>query len=245
MTEPPKDVLRDIVLDKLLFGHQLSKEETDYYNLHKDEPDFQNDLQFLTDMRGPLSIENRPLLKAQLKEKEQQILKSKKVIRLMPTLAIAASFLALIAVSFLFWPSQTNSELFSSHYEAYPSIINPIVKGEQTAASVLDEAMVDYQQSNFNKASQLLESINSKTDTVSFYLAMSQIELNQIPAAQQNLELIDEQTSRFYLESQWYRALLFLKQGQDTEAKAQLQLIANTQQHPYLDEASRLLSEMK
>lgn len=245
MAELPEDILRDVVLDKLIVGQSLNQEETDYYNQQKDNSDFQFDLQLLKDLHGPLAIENKSLLKAQLIEKEQHIQKAKRPIRLMPALAIAASFVALIAVSFLFWPAQSNSELFSKHYDVYPSIINPIVKGEQTATSKLEKAMLEYQQANFQTASDELKSINIQSDTVLFYLAMSQIEMNQLAAAQQNLELIDKQTSRFYKESQWYSALLFLRQDQIEKAKSQLQSIVNSEEHPYALEAARLIREMK
>lgn len=245
MPEKPNDILREAILDKLLFGIDLSEQEQQYYEEIKRDSDFQQEQRLLSELKKPLALENRKLLKSQLAKKEEALQSTARVFKLRPVLAIAASFLVLIAAGFLFLQDSPKRDLFVDNYDVYPSIIKPIVKGEINSSSLLDEAMINYQESNFKLANEQLSKIDRVSDTVLFYKAITEIELGEDQKSLETFELIDDRTSRFYKESQWYSALLVLKDGQNEKAKTLFQSIVTDSKHPYTDEAARIILNIK
>lgn len=153
-------------------------------------------------------------LQADLTEKRNPKLK----IKPLWYIAIAAVFTGLILVSmWLFQPKNQNMVAFNEYYET-PSYDTQ--RGASNTDELFTEAMVEYQNGDFNAALQKLkdyEDANDITFESQIYRAVSNLELNRtIPAIEILDGLIqgDQQLDQVY----WLKALAHLKLDQTDEA---------------------------
>lgn len=255
---------KDDLIDKIARGDKLSAAEQKLWNEIKDEPEVIEKLEFLKELEAPLRVENRNQLKDQLIHIESKI-DNTKVVQLEPDqnlieptlqnnqskvfnikwLYAAAGILLLGAVTYLMFPKQTAQNYFVNYYETYPSIVHPIVKGNNEAEKKSEQGFVAYQNEQYQSAIELFELSPKSNDTIQFYKAISHIELNQLDEAKTILEEMKQRENRFKNEASWYEALCLVKEGNTIKAGLILSNIAYTKDHPYASEAEDLFNKIK
>ena len=159
---------------------------------------------------------------------------SRKIHRLfIPLLGVAAG-IVLVAVVGYFWINSTQ-DYFTQYYEADPGL--PTTMGVADNYDFQD-AMVDYKMEDYQKAKekwQKLTEINSSNDTLNYYLAMADLNLNNFEKSFQNLDEIPT-TSAFYVDALWYQALIAIRQKDNDLAKKKLETLGTKSAQELLKE---------
>ncbi len=254
---------REELIDKIIRGEKLSEAEALTWADIKDDPSVKEELSLMQQLDHPLKIVNRKLLKDQLKgiettigEEQRQTTQKpivkhteiqnpqNKISRLPTWLYAAAGLLLLAAVTFLMRP-QNQVDYFASHYEAYPSIVNPILKGTDNSSDKINQGYIAYQNKDYQRALTLFELATSSNDTIKFYQAISLIETKKPQQAIALLKDLQNRDNRFQQEAAWYKALCQLKIGNREAAISGLSKIEVKHDHPFNSEAVVLLRLLK
>jgi hypothetical protein len=174
---------------------------------------------------------------------------------------VAASIIILISFALFYLlnvPSIDSDELFASYFEPYPNNIIHYARGAQIPPELEDislekynkivQGMKLYDAEKFQEAYDVFtENINQADDNevLLFYLAITQLENDELKLAIQNLELISQDLDNiFYDASQWYLALAYLTDKQIKKSKKLLKEIINND-NQFSERANKLLSDIK
>ena len=144
------------------------------------------------------------------------------------TIAVAASLVLLIVAGFfLFKPSLSSEQLYLSYYQAYPNIVEPAERGQEN----IQDAYALYEKGDYAKAiekfeSQLANSQPTEKAPLHFYMAISAMELNDLPLAEENLlKVLEGEKGRFTNPARWYLALLYLRNNNTEKAEEELKIL--------------------
>ncbi len=161
-----------------------------------------------------------------------------------PKINIAAAFLViLIGLSLTIFRGHPQGEdLFAKYYEpAKPFLMQRSV--ETTGTSDFVTAMQYYSNKDYVNSARILA---SQTDNMAarFYLALSMMELNDIPKAIEHLKVVTaDQSNLFTDQAGWYLALCYIKTGNIALAKSTLKNISGSQNY-FNDKAVDLLNQL-
>jgi hypothetical protein len=162
-------------------------------------------------------------------------------------LAIAASLAIFTLVGyFAFYTSVDTNDLYAIYYSPYPDMI--ISRGEVTGSEQqLTFGMQAYNDKNYVAASTLIEGYlaqGGSNKSAYLYLAISQLETGSFDKAEGNFKIAAEDPN-FVQQSDWYRALLYLKQDRLELARTTLKEIAGNDNHYKHKDAESLLNRFK
>ncbi|MDH3652190.1 MAG: hypothetical protein OEQ53_21055, partial [Saprospiraceae bacterium] len=233
---------REEILDRILRNITLTEQQQVWWEKHRTDKEIQDELAFLREMEEPLRIENRTLLKSQLKEIEgsqrDQLSapgkRSAKEIGFRNWLSIAAAVALLLVAGILIFRNQ-EPDHFASHFDPYPSIINPVLKGGQNSNELTARAMQAYQNQKYEDALNHLEEMMTQNDTLLFYKANMLLSLERFPEALPILQKLTGHQNRFVQESAWYEALTLLGLKRKDEVVSLLKEIIQDTEHPYAE----------
>lgn len=168
-------------------------------------------------------------------------------------LAIAAGFLLLFALGFLLQQQSSstlsNQDLYAAYYQPYHS--TDTNRGSDDTQDRYQEALQHYQAKEYPQAiAGLQEVLAAKPNDIpaSFHLAHAY--LNTTPSALDEASLYFEKIvvdgkSILVSKSQWYLALIYLKQDRADAAVAVLQSLANSADTKLAAQAKELLARME
>ena len=134
--------------------------------------------------------------------------------------------------------SKSPGQLYLQYYKPYPNLIDPLQKGEPEKNASLSQfyEMSDYEQ---------VVKLQPKDSLEAFYLALSQLALNQSETAMSTLRPIAENPKhRFQPAAQWYLALAYL-QTDPEKGEALLSIISQSANHDFSTAANDLLTDLK
>ena len=136
--------------------------------------------------------------------------------------AVAASITLILVgwISFQFLFVESNEKLFTTYYETDPGLITAM---SGTDSYEFDRGMVDFKEGKYEEALALWQPLleeNPTGDTLLYFVAMANLELENYSESQESLELIIKgNPSEFKQDAEWYLALLYLRNGQTEKAK--------------------------
>jgi tetratricopeptide (TPR) repeat protein len=111
-----------------------------------------------------------------------------------------------------------------------------------------NEAIVKFQQKDFNAASELFLNILSKDTSniaVYFYYGISNIETKNYNIAINTFNKIIKQNDNLYIEhAEWYKGLCYLKSNQKNKAINEFTKIANNPDNYYNKKAKDILEKL-
>ncbi len=120
--------------------------------------------------------------------------------------SIAASIAILVTAYFLLFQKETApGKLYVAYYEPFPNIMSYRASDQSN-----EEAMIFYDQMQFEQAVSSFESVKNPSDTLRFYWAISLLGNFQGNKALKTFEGISEE-SIFNQQISWYRGLSFLQ----------------------------------
>ncbi|OOG70619.1 tol-pal system YbgF family protein [Algoriphagus sp. A40] len=135
---------------------------------------------------------------------------------------VAAS-LFLIMSAGVWWimgEKSSGEKLYQAYFKTDPGLVTSMSAG---SGYDFDRAMVDYKSGEYLKAKEAFESLlkkSSQNDTLIYFLAMSELNLQNDQAAEKLLLAVSEDTaSGFSKDSFWYLGLLALKEEDYALAK--------------------------
>ncbi len=234
------------IVDKIIRGESLNESESKWWEENQNNLEVQQVLEFHQNLQDPLRIEHRKLLKNQLQELEQQSGASSQSVsqgKIFRTLTIAASFAIIAVVAIFLWQKSDDQAL--NNIEPFPNIINPVKKGNVEINTLLDSAMMSYENQSYDEALTQFGQIEEKNDTISFYEANALLQLSRPDAALSILRDLSKRDHRFSRESSWFESLALWQLNRRDEAKRILQSIAISEGHPYREEARLLLERLQ
>lgn len=237
---------KEAILDTY-FSQLLTKEEEGLLQQWLDEdPAFAENFAFEKQLQIAIHASERAALKNKLAMLEQK----PKVVPLIRKKwwYVAAACLFTIVASAIFLLQKPNLEtLYTEYYTAYPNVVAPIVRGNATNVdSAVRDAFALYEGNEFENASIKFEQIYkiSNAPFAAFYQGICLQELQQVNESIIVLQKISLSNKEFYLLSQWYIALAYLKTNQPLEALPLLRTVAQSE-HPLHTNAQELLKKLK
>lgn len=227
------------------FEGQLSDDEQLEFDalLHRDAA-FQKEVTFQKNLKKAIAMEERNALKSRLQSYEpESTTRNRKPKYWMVAVVFLLFFGGLAWFQF---QDPDHDNLFAAYYQTYPNTVAPTVRGREDE-SLKSQAFYSYDNSNYEESVKQFSLLyqQEQADYALFYKALSLIELQQFEASLtvfNELELSGDST--FYPFVKWYKALVHLKLGQETQALALLQTLANSE-NPQQGMARKLLSDLE
>ena len=135
-------------------------------------------------------------------------------------LGLAATISIIVFSTYLIFFQQqpgTNQDLFNQHFQVYPNIISPTVRGTEAVESIRQRAYFNYDLGHYNEALNLLQQLPANDDEGAAYLysGICYLMLEDNENAIQSFN--DYKTSGFDLflpQVNWYLGLTYLRTDQ-------------------------------
>ncbi len=144
--------------------------------------------------------------------------------------------------------SQIETEqLFASNFNAYPNELVRLERSGDEPVSDLQKIMILYNQKKYSEVIPAIDTYMQSAEDKRplFYKAVSLLASDQDQESIALLEQLDKMDNYEFAEGvNWYLGLAYLKTGQESKAKAQLQEIVDNNQEYKLEEAKQLLTQL-
>jgi len=235
------------LIELYLEGKLSEKESLLFKNRLLIDEDLKEELDIYKQTISIIKENNTNLLKEELnlldnkldKELDFQSIKIKnnKQFPLKRVMGIAASILIIVGFSLYLFSKSENERLYSKYYIKDNGL--PVTMS--VSNNSLNTVMNFYKLGETDKAYTEISKF-SENDTVIFYKAVFLLELNKNSEANILFNRLPQQ-SVFKQKAQYYYALSLLVANKKEESKKVLQVIVNTKNHKYSEQANKLLQE--
>ncbi|MEO0896724.1 MAG: hypothetical protein AAFY71_10025 [Bacteroidota bacterium] len=160
---------------------------------------------------------------------------------------IAAILLVLIASAILFFPKESSSkDIYASIHQVDPGL--PSLMGLADKPE-FDKAMLSFKKGEYTLALETfisLEEAGGQNDTLSFYQAMSMMELERMGDAQASLDQLLTSDSDFIrYKAEWYVFQIQVFEGNYPIAGEWLKKISSNEDHPFRQKAIEIQDEFR
>lgn len=180
-------------------------------------------------------------------EKETFNIKKKRITPFFTNWKVAASIVSIIGIGTLMWnnfikPSGTIGDLYTENYIPYP--VEDVTRGKETARDHWDTVMFHYAKGDYADVVSKLENMGtmSHLEQLKLYLGNSYLNTGRAKEAILQFGTIAD-TSKYYEDAIWYKALAYLKIGQTTETSQILKEVIKYN-GIYKSNAKKLLKEL-
>lgn len=234
------DLLKYEQIEQYWAGTLKGEALSTFKNQMKTDPNFAAEVQLHRDMQIVLSDGAALRVENKIKAIGQAYLEDQKPeARIVPmrsrfrVWAIAASIAILIAVASVLYfnvnaGSLTNEQLFADNFEV-PVLLDKTRSSVSETAAILEDAYHHYENEEYEvAASQFKKIIETDTASMSVYFYAGISNMSKTPPdynlALQNLEqVITQDNGSLVNEAKWYKALIWIKQGNDDNVKPLLE----------------------
>jgi hypothetical protein len=192
-------------------------------------------------------------LRKDLKKWEQEgnrTASSGRIISLRRTLYILSAAAAVLLMVFFarpfLLPAPSNNELFASYYKA-PDALSMRGDSFQNALTSAKKALVEESYPDAVEDFSRIPSGDPLYVEAQYYLGHALVGLKNYQAAKIAFDIAaNSDESKFNQKGQWFAVLACLKTEQwDAEGEARLKAIAQDENHSFLEDARKLLKQMK
>ena len=176
---------------------------------------------------------------AAIKEKIHNIgreTQQSKTISLRTVLTLAASITLLVGAYFFMMDNYTSGTNYNDIYASIdfkdPGL--PTLMGEAEVEHGLDDFMIAYKLNKYDEAREIGEKLlveKPDNDTIQFYLAMIHYEKDEMDAAAEILVDIENLETSIGQKSEWYLAMIDLKNGDIESARESFNRMASDKRH--------------
>jgi len=235
-------------IERYLLGDLNSTEIAEFETRISSEPQLSSDVEEVREIIGAAKkaeIQNR-VAKARQRDLLQR--REAKVTKLSSrrVMSIAAGFLLIAAIGIGVtqqWRAQQPDQIASVFFE--PAVGLPTTLGVTDNSSFL-EGMIDYKLGDYSSAivrwEKLMEE-SASSDTLSFYLGVAKLALDQPEEALEDFERL-QPSSPMWSSGQWYTALAHIQRSEVNKAKP---ILKGLSQEPgtHRIQAGELLEKLK
>jgi tetratricopeptide (TPR) repeat protein len=217
------------IVDRYLEGSLSEQERTAFEERLLQDEVLRQQVDDMKLMRASIMRASRKAALENLKALENALpLVEKKGLTLWTNIWLQAAAVLLIGlITYALWPASVDEqELLATHFEVYPNVIMPTVRGEIPNDSTLKAlAFRAYDQKQFDEAGQLFNRIDSKDVNILFYLGNCYIATNQPDKALPLFESVLNDYNVFDEQAEWYIVISYLKLENRQKAKEVLKKI--------------------
>lgn len=232
------------LIEKYIQGKNTATELEEIKRLLAEDPEFKRELSFQLELQRAMSREESRLLKQRL----QKLDAKNQTKNIFPMLwKIAAVLIIGVGLFWFFNPSVNYEKLYADHFEPYPNIAAPVVRGDENPQDRIVKAFQYYDQQDFQKAIPAFEELYQKDKLAyaNFYYAMSLMADHQEEKAIAALKNPDWQVpEKYQIQTDWYLALAYIKTQKKKEAVSYLEKIVEADSSRS-NQAQDLLSKIK
>ncbi len=198
-------------------------------NLLETDKEFKAQFEFETDLRAAVTDEQREVNKEKLRRFEADLSgKKKPEIYWKKAWAIAASVAVLIALGWLVLLNQTGTtdQLYATYFEKYPNTEYTITRGDASDGSLKRKAFEAYEAEDYENAILFFRQMDATDETyVPFYLAQAYMGAEDWDEAEDLLNPLSRENSKYASEAMWYLALVELRQDEEAIAAETLKTL--------------------
>lgn len=216
----------------------------------KEEPDLLRSLEAELAARASIALTGRDQRKANLKARYKRRKAPVNIINMRSASLIAVAAAALFLIIWL--PGQVGSnelngpDLYTSYFET--EVLSGVRSSDNASYQEWRLAADYYNAERYLEAIPLFEALTRDTtfeevSKVQFFLAMSYLETGKPEEAITHFEAVAA-GSAFEARARWFRALAYLKQNRQEDAKLLLEIIRNYSDHFKKTEAEALLKKL-
>lgn len=233
---------RNSLIERYFEDNLTPQEKLDFDHLMETDPSFSEEVSFERNTKAAVTLEARKELKTKLQALESE--NNKKSNR-KTWLSIAAMILVLLGVSMFFLnQNPTADQLYADYFEPYPNTVAPIVRDASQESEEID-AFAAYEQGDYKEAAARFQALSETSDEeyLSFYRAISFMELDQMKEAEQ-IFTSTTWSSDYNEKAKWYLAMNYIQQNKITQAKVLLSEIVKDQSYKH-EKAEKLLQKVE
>ena len=160
----------------------------------------------------------------------------------------AAAVLVIGTLGFFLWYSsgvQKSKRLYNEYFEVYSNVMVPITRSNQDLTQT-EEAFLSYESGDYESAiegfTKLLET--EERSFLYFYRAMGLMSIKQYQGAIKDLETVISLKDEFAVQSNWYKALCYLAEGDTASASIVLNSISSGKSS-YKEKSVELINQLE
>ncbi len=233
-------------IERYLDGEMTEQERVAFEERLADDAVLKAEFAVLYEIVKQVKENKRASLKSLLEKTDAELdnKTSTKTIPLQPKrnylTAIAASLVLVLGISVAWYSMKlnTNEKLAAKYWQKDAGL--PVLMAENKEI-IFDNAMSAFKAGEHKFAYKQFEKIPTN-DTVAYYKALCQHELNQSP--KENLLLVaNNNESVFNAKAKYYLLLVYIKDNNKAEAKKTLQELLTNTTHPYYNSIQQLSKE--
>jgi hypothetical protein len=232
------------LIERHLSGLMTPEEEFEFASRRGDS-EFDKELLFQFDLRNAISDIQREKLKRQLKSLGSPAQIKSKRIRFQNLTAAAAILLLVIfsLVALLTHNGADTKQLYAEYFVSPPNVVAPVLKSVTDSVSSYDSAFRLYELGDYSAADKAFDLLEGD-EHVMFYQSMCMMNIGQWGLARTHLSSIYSAGGQYSKNAQWYLVLIEIRSGNIKNARRAIQLITGDNNHPYREEAKRILSSL-
>jgi hypothetical protein len=219
------------------------KDQKKFDELLNTDPKFKESFQEHYDMHRALYNTETTELKRHLKDFEAKLTTQKRpfAFRINKFYFAGAAAILLVALAMTFYTNK-NVDYYEEYFTVYPNVYQPIVRGDNTN----NQAFQAYENGNYLAAIEAFNASKdvSKNPNLQFYLAQSYLATNNIDKAEFLLKKLSVTDFEFQVESKWYLSLIYLKNGEISQAKKELTAMNGLDSDFKFDERTLILQKL-
>lgn len=235
---------KEELIEKYLHNNLDPDALTAFNNLLAADPEFAKEVTFQQNLQQAVIASKDASFKKTLQDFEPKPRQRQKLVR---TMLIAASFAILFSLGYgLFFSKPSPSTLFAENFEAYPNVVQPIVRGT-TTTDLKTEAFLAYENKDYDNAyiafNQLFQ--ESGDPYALFYGGLSALANRDTASAKPLLSgYLARGELKFEPDAKWYLALAYLLEDATSSAKELLSTLAASG-NDYSKKSQELLEQLK
>jgi len=163
--------------------------------------------------------------------------------------AVAAVFALIFATTFVFTIGDFTTDpgkLYASYFVPFENYgLGPQRSAEKVDLNIEEEALLYYDQGNYEKALEIFKQLDPETITsgTRLYIGNTYMAVNDIENAKVLFNKIIENNTGFTHQTKWYLALCYLKEGNIDEAVPLLREVEKQGKYKK-EEASKILAKI-
>ncbi|SFU20184.1 hypothetical protein SAMN04489724_0262 [Algoriphagus locisalis] len=207
---------QEVLIDGYLSNSLTALQKQEFNKLMSEDQQFAEEVAFHEKMKVAIRLEERERLKARFNTLDPQSNTKK----MWWYAAAAILFFGIMG----WWGSaqfsRDSENLYYSYFEPYPNVVEPIVRSDAEQSGLSAQAFAWYEKGEYEKANDAFATLFEENQKAAdlFYQAISLMALDRSAEAIPLLEQQKEEDS-FYEAAQWYLALAYLKEGQESQAR--------------------------